>query len=236
MAFEQKTWTDRLSEYPNRRQLTKSDGTTEIVEVARLEGTISQEGDAFSAENMNDLEQRVADGFSNTELDFSKASSDVQDLKTFLQKALEKLFPAHVSIPVLSATTDKIIYSSYHTSYPPYQAFDGNDSTSWAANVLTYQYIGYDFENPVAIIRATFVQRYTTAYGMNGYKIQASNDKETWIDMTEQTNGPANTEEHTITFNEKLEQYRYWRLYINASKNASSVYPGIASLNFYNYI
>ena len=63
MAFEQKTWTDRLSEYPNRRQLTKSDGTTEIVEVARLEGTISQEGDAFSAENMNDLEQRVADEF-----------------------------------------------------------------------------------------------------------------------------------------------------------------------------
>ena len=64
MAFEQKTWTDRLSEYPTRRQLTKSDGSTEIVDVARLEGTISQEGDAFSAENMNNLEQRIADEFS----------------------------------------------------------------------------------------------------------------------------------------------------------------------------
>ena len=63
MAFEQKTWTDRLTEYPTRRKLTKTDGTTEIVDVARLEGTISQEGDAFSAENMNDLEQRIADEF-----------------------------------------------------------------------------------------------------------------------------------------------------------------------------
>lgn len=60
MAFTKKTWTDRLVEYPSRRQLTKTDGTTEIVDVARSEGTVSQEGDAFSAENMNDLENRIA--------------------------------------------------------------------------------------------------------------------------------------------------------------------------------
>lgn len=63
MAFSQKTWVSRQSEYPNRRRLTKSDGTTEIVTVERLEGTVSKEGDAFSDENMNDLEQRVADEF-----------------------------------------------------------------------------------------------------------------------------------------------------------------------------
>lgn len=59
MAFEKKTWLKRLTEYPNRRKLTKTDGTTEIVTVERLEGTVSQEGDAFSEENMNNLEQRI---------------------------------------------------------------------------------------------------------------------------------------------------------------------------------
>ena len=64
MAFVQKTWKDRVAEYINRRILTKEDGTTELVSVERSEGTISQEGDAFSAENMNDLEQRIANEFS----------------------------------------------------------------------------------------------------------------------------------------------------------------------------
>ena len=64
MAFAQKTWKDRVAEYINRRILTKEDGTKELVSVERNEGTISQEGDAFSAENMNDLEQRIANEFS----------------------------------------------------------------------------------------------------------------------------------------------------------------------------
>lgn len=61
MGFVKKTWKDRITEYPTRRTLTKSDGSSEIVTVARNEGTVSQEGDAFSAANMNDLEQRIAD-------------------------------------------------------------------------------------------------------------------------------------------------------------------------------
>lgn len=60
--FEKKTWTDRVSEYPTRRKLIKEDGTSEIVTVERSEGNISAEGDAFSAENMNDLETRIGEG------------------------------------------------------------------------------------------------------------------------------------------------------------------------------
>lgn len=63
MAFSKKTWLDRIAEYPTRRRLRKSDGSEELVTVAREEGTISQEGDAFSAANMNDLEERVANEF-----------------------------------------------------------------------------------------------------------------------------------------------------------------------------
>lgn len=75
MSFKQKTWKDRISEHPTRRTLTKEDGTTETVTVTRAEGTISQEGDAYSAANMNDLEQRVADGFSTLSQDSVKIAT-----------------------------------------------------------------------------------------------------------------------------------------------------------------
>lgn len=58
MAFNKKTWKDRISEYPNRR--TINDGyVTKQVTVGRDEGTVTEEGDAFNASNMNDLETRI---------------------------------------------------------------------------------------------------------------------------------------------------------------------------------
>lgn len=63
MAFAKKTWKDRIAEFPTRRRLTKEDNTSELVTVAREEGTLSQKGDAFSAENMNDLENRIDEEF-----------------------------------------------------------------------------------------------------------------------------------------------------------------------------
>lgn len=63
MAFQKKTWKDRITEFPTRRTLTKSDGSSELVTVARAEGTVSQEGDSFSAENMNNLENRIGNEF-----------------------------------------------------------------------------------------------------------------------------------------------------------------------------
>lgn len=62
MGFVKKVWKDRISEHPARRILTDLQGNSEVYNVARSEGSVSQEGDAFSAANMNDLEQRVSDG------------------------------------------------------------------------------------------------------------------------------------------------------------------------------
>ena len=62
-AWAKKVWKDRKTEYPTRRTLTKTNGSQEIVTVTRNEGSVSQEGDAFSAENMNDLEERIDAGF-----------------------------------------------------------------------------------------------------------------------------------------------------------------------------
>lgn len=58
--FEKKTWKDRLTEFPGRRKITDvSTNVSTVVDVARNEGNILQEGDAFNKTNMDDLEQRI---------------------------------------------------------------------------------------------------------------------------------------------------------------------------------
>ena len=74
--FNKKTWTNRESEYPNRRRIVDLDTSAEqIVNVYREEGTISQTGDAFSADNMNDLETRVYNETRSLEWDFAYVQS-----------------------------------------------------------------------------------------------------------------------------------------------------------------
>ena len=77
MSFTKKTWVDRVSENPNRRTLTiiSQDENTKVVDVARTEGEVSKEGDAFNAENMNDLESRVEAALGE-KLDGQKLESD----------------------------------------------------------------------------------------------------------------------------------------------------------------
>lgn len=61
--FAKKTWADRIAEFITRRTLTYEDNSTAVVTVERNEGEVSQVGDAFSAQNMNDLEDRIYDAF-----------------------------------------------------------------------------------------------------------------------------------------------------------------------------
>lgn len=69
--FQQKEWNNRQSQYPLRRRLVS---TTEpnIYDIIRAEGTITNPGDPIDAENLNDLEQRIADSV-------NPLSSDVID-------------------------------------------------------------------------------------------------------------------------------------------------------------
>lgn len=78
MSYNKKTWQDRVSESPNRRTLTveSQDSTNIVCTVQRTEGEVSKEGDAFNAENMNDLEDRIENGL-NEKLDGQKLESDI---------------------------------------------------------------------------------------------------------------------------------------------------------------
>ena len=78
-GFTQKEWKDRITEFPTRRQLAivseADSGMT--VDVSRAEGLVSQEGDAYSAANMNGLEQRIKASFDNVDSDVNGVKSSV---------------------------------------------------------------------------------------------------------------------------------------------------------------
>lgn len=78
MAFQKKTWKDRLVEFAGRRILTNiSTGQSQTVDVTRSEGQVSQAGDAFSAANMNNMEQRIGDAFTATDRDITALSQKI---------------------------------------------------------------------------------------------------------------------------------------------------------------
>ena len=64
--FERKVWTDRAAANLGRRRLTNADtGEQMLVDVTREEGEVTAEGDAFSAANMNDLEERIEEALTS---------------------------------------------------------------------------------------------------------------------------------------------------------------------------
>ena len=69
MAFYTiKNWKNRDVEFPGRRTLTDIlTSTSQTVDVARSEGTITEAGDAFDASTMNDLEGRIGSAFTLVE-------------------------------------------------------------------------------------------------------------------------------------------------------------------------
>lgn len=64
MAYTKKTWKPRISQYPGRRRMVGT-GEANTYDITRAEGTVTQTGDAFSAENMNDLETRISNEFTS---------------------------------------------------------------------------------------------------------------------------------------------------------------------------
>lgn len=94
MAFQKKTWVDRLAEFPGRRLLKKISGSdTEMtVDVYRAEGNVSREGDPYNAANMNDFEQRVADEFTRLYSDIALKSTDIEKIMSYLWPDVLPLF------------------------------------------------------------------------------------------------------------------------------------------------
>lgn len=105
MGFNLKTWVNRISEYPTRRKLTKSDGSTELVTVERAEGQVSQEGNAFSADEMNDLEKRISEGF-------DELNSDIGSLQVYYQATEASSVPDFINkkIQIMTSKSKNGLY------------------------------------------------------------------------------------------------------------------------------
>lgn len=150
MAFVKKTWKDRLVEFAGRRTITRVSGSadgTMIVDVTRSEGTVSQVGDAFSAENMNDLEQRIGNEFDalNQNLQNILEGASMKNWKIIKQssvtqgQSVETIFDAPADSFILVISYSAVLAGNKNT--PPTIASDEND-----INVETIAYYVWEYD------------------------------------------------------------------------------------------
>ena len=82
MQFNRFTWLDRIGQHLNRRILTKQDGSTETVDVARGDDSVTVEGTPFAAETMNGLESRIEAAFEEGNAQFQQVGTSIAGLET----------------------------------------------------------------------------------------------------------------------------------------------------------
>lgn len=133
------------------------------------------------------------------------------------------------------AISNSPIYKSYDAWYAFNFDLTGDDKQNWASYVTTgnYGYIGYKFNEPqdvnVFYLNTLKNDNYTGAC-MNKFILQASNDGENWINLTDEIQHPVKTiKYYPVTKNEG--NYYYYRLY-GSSDGAGSLIT-IHELQFY---
>ena len=66
-TYVSKVWKDLQAEYPTRYTLLKSDQSQEVVTIQNNFGNITESGDVFDKQTMEDLESRINAGFMSVE-------------------------------------------------------------------------------------------------------------------------------------------------------------------------
>ncbi len=66
-TYVSKVWKDLQAEYPTRYTLLKADQSQEVVTIQNNFGTITESGDVFDKQTMEDLESRINAGFQSVE-------------------------------------------------------------------------------------------------------------------------------------------------------------------------
>ena len=65
--YVSKVWKDLQAQYPTRYTATKSDQSQEVITLAENFGTVTETGDVFDKQTMEDLEGRIDAGFDTVE-------------------------------------------------------------------------------------------------------------------------------------------------------------------------
>lgn len=152
-------------------------------------------------------------------------------------------------VPVMTSNTTpsgEAFASSEMTSagitYYAYRAFAGNFANPWhaTANVVS-GYVGYDFGRNVQCTKAILYPYMYTGQDsrVKTYKIQASTDLATWVDLTEiqtapnERGGTYNAVPQSVIFTKNVGMYRAYRVYI--IDGYATAGAAVAGLQFYGY-
>jgi hypothetical protein len=108
MAFVKKNWKDRQSAYPGRVNMIPTEMENQY-NLSRADEP-TEAGDAFSAYNMNDLEQRIFDSVPNIPISVSQGGTGASTQ----QQALNNLFLSGDWTPTLTSDGN---FPTYTTDY-----------------------------------------------------------------------------------------------------------------------
>ena len=157
---------------------------------------------------------------------------------TYFESVLNVKVPTMTSDTTPSGT-GTVIYSTQYSDQQGYKAFDKNSSTTWSPNAVNLGWIGFHFDNPIKVMKASVFQRLNATY--NGVTetatIQGSNtgNSDDWHDVSD-----VKTFVIMVASNQKWidfdinnsDSYTYYRMNVTAVSN-NNVWATCAELQFY---
>ena len=122
----------------------------------------------------------------------------------------------NVKVPTMTSNTTpsgECIASTSITQYPPFQAFDGNDSTIWAPTAGGEQYVGYVFPQAVKIFKIRCLVN-SQQYPYRPWDIigKYSDNGTSWTNATTTSPGTAQISD-TSLITTVTTAHRYWAVF-----------------------
>lgn len=142
-------------------------------------------------------------------------------------------------VPIMTSNTTpsgECFASTSQTNTPAYKAFDDNTTSYWGASSRVNQYVGYKFASSTVVRHVKFVSDYGTMMRVKNFKIQASNDNSTWVDLY--TGVYPNTQGYKFSADlNNNTAYLYYRIYVVDNYDSSeNYYIRIDEIQFYSLI
>jgi hypothetical protein len=122
----------------------------------------------------------------------------------------------NAKVPVLTGVSTRATNSvNYGSSYYyPWQAFSANTAAGWypgnQPNVNGSCWLQWDFENKVKVVKVDIKHIGSGSYSQT-YKIQGSNDNDTWTDVSDVLSFSSMNQLHSFVF-ANSNKYRYCRI------------------------
>lgn len=141
-------------------------------------------------------------------------------------------------VPVMTSNTTpggECFGNGTDSTYPPYYAFDGNDSTIYysATAQQTNIYVGYKFTEATKVNAFKLRVLYSTYTRIKNYRIEASNDNSNWDVLY---TGIAEDRSATYDITQKFannNEYLYYRIFV-VDKYGTAGSIAIPTLQFYS--